>query len=76
MKLIDLRLEPTEKKRAKSIFRSKLDDVDGIGAKRKKDLLNYFGSAEDVMQANVDDLQKVSGINKKTAEKIYKYFHN
>lgn len=64
------------KKRAKSIFRSKLDDVDGIGAKRKKDLLNYFGSAEDVMQANVDDLQKVSGINKKTAEKIYKYFHN
>ena len=64
------------KKRAKSITVSKIDDVDGIGAKRKADLLRYFGSAQDVAEASVKDLQKVSGISKKTAEKIYNYFHN
>lgn len=63
------------KKRAKSIFKSTLDDIEGIGPKRKKDLLLFFGSAEAVRQAKCQDLQKVEGISKKTAEKIYKYFH-
>lgn len=62
-------------KRAKSIYKSRLDEVDGIGAKRKRDLLNYFGSVEEISQASVKDIEKVSGINKKTAEKIYNYFH-
>ena len=64
------------KKRGKSIFKSSLDEIEGIGGKRKKDLLNYFGSVEEVAQASVTDLQKISGISKKTAEKIYNYFHN
>lgn len=64
------------KKRAKSIFKSQLDEVEGIGAKRKRDLLNYFGSAEQVKNASVAELAKVSGVSKKTAEKIYNYFHN
>jgi len=64
------------KKRGKSIFKSSLDEVEGIGAKRKRDLLNYFGSADEVAQASVKDLQKVVGISKKTAEKIFNYFHN
>jgi len=63
------------KKRAKSIFKSTLDDIEGIGAKRKKDLLSFFGSAEGVKGAKLEDLQKVDGISKKTAEKVYKYFH-
>ncbi len=63
-------------KRAKSVYKSRIDEIEGIGAKRKRDLLSYFGSAEEVAQADVKDLQKVSGISKKTAEKIYKYFHN
>ena len=63
------------KKRAKSVFKSALDDIEGIGPKRKKDLLLFFGSAEAVRQAKCQDLQKVEGISKKTAEKIYKYFH-
>lgn len=63
-------------KRAKSIYKSRVDEIEGIGAKRKHDLLNYFGSAEEVAQAGIKDLQKVNGISKKTAEKIYKYFHN
>lgn len=64
------------KKRAKSMFKSSVDEIEGIGSKRKADLLNYFGSAQDVAEASVDDLQKVGGISKKTAEKIYNYFHN
>ena len=63
-------------KRAKSIYKSRIDEIEGIGSTRKRDLLNYFGSAEEVAQAGVKDLQKVKGISKKTAEKIYKYFHN
>lgn len=64
------------KKRAKSMFKSTLDEIEGIGAKRKADLLKYFGSADDVAQASLSDLQKVEGISKKVAEKIYSYFHN
>ncbi len=63
------------KKRAKSITKSHLDEIEGIGSMRKRDLLNYFGSAEEISQASVKDLQKVKGISKKTAEKIYNYFH-
>lgn len=63
------------KKRAKSITKSRLDEVEGIGAKRKKDLLNYFGSVEEISQAGIKDIEKVGGISKKTAEKIYNYFH-
>ena len=63
-------------KRAKSISKSRVDEIEGIGNARKRDLLNYFGSAEEIAQAEVKDLQKVRGISKKTAEKIYKYFHN
>ncbi|MBR6327401.1 MAG: excinuclease ABC subunit UvrC [Alphaproteobacteria bacterium] len=63
------------KKRAKSIYRSALDDIEGIGAKRKKDLLLFFGSVEEIKSATLKNLQKVDGISKKTAEKIYKYFH-
>ena len=64
------------KKRGKSMYQSKIDEIDGVGIKRKADLLKYFGSVKEIEQANVEDLQKVDGINKKTAEKIYNYFHN
>ena len=64
------------KKRAKSMYKSSLDEIEGIGAKRKNDLLKYFGSAEDVKEATLEDLQKIEGISKKIAEKIYNYFHN
>ncbi len=63
------------KKRGKSMFVSQLDEIDGVGHDRKKTLLNHFGSVEAISQANVSELQKVSGISKKTAEKIFNYFH-
>lgn len=61
-------------KRAKSLSKSALDDVPGIGAKRKKTLLLHFGSADAVKQASVEELAKVEGISKKTAEEIFNYF--
>ena len=64
------------KKRAKSMTKSSLDEIEGIGAWRKKELLKYFGSTKDVADASLSDLQKIAGISKKTAEKIYNYFHN
>ena len=63
------------KKRGKSMTRSKLDEIEGIGAKRKKDLLNYFGSVEAIVQASIKDIENVAGISKKTAEKVFKHFH-
>lgn len=62
-------------RRAKSMSRSRLDEIEGIGDKRRRDLLNYFGSVEQIKEASLKDIQKVSGISKKTAEKIYNYFH-
>lgn len=63
------------KRRSASIFKSRIDEVEGIGVSRKKDLLNYFGSVEAISEASIKDLQKVKGISKKTAEKIHNYFH-
>lgn len=63
------------KKREKSHFRSALDDIDGIGATKKKNLLNYFGSVKNIVNSDISELVKVDGINKNLAEKIYKTFH-
>lgn len=62
-------------KRSKNTFTSPLDEIDGIGAKRKKALLLYFGSAKGVEQAGLTDLQKVDGISAAFAKKIYDHFH-
>jgi len=62
-------------RRAKTIEKSPLDDVSGIGPKRKKSLLTYFGSGKAVARASLADLQKVEGISKAFAEKIYSHFH-
>ena len=63
------------KKRAKSITKSDLDEIEGIGSKRKKDLLNHFGSVSAIKDASITDIAKIAGISKKTAENIYNYFH-
>lgn len=61
--------------RKKQLVRSLLDDIPGIGTKRKKILLQHFGSAKSVSQAGIADLENVPGINKAIAKKIYAYFH-
>lgn len=62
-------------KRGKGVQKSLLDEVPGIGAKRKKALLHHFGSAQAVAQAGVKDLEAVEGINRSIANKIYEWFH-
>ena len=61
-------------RRAKAIGQSRLDEVPGIGATRKKALLHHFGSAKSVESADLDELQRVPGINRSTAQKIHDYF--
>ena len=62
-------------KRGGELVRSVLDEIEGVGAARKKALLLYFGSAKNVLDAGVDELMKVRGISRDTAEKIYRIKH-
>lgn len=61
--------------RSKTLVRSELDEVPGIGPARKKALLNAFGSARGVKQAGLAELESASGINRETARAIYGHFH-
>lgn len=54
---------------------SVLDDIPGIGANRKRALLNYFGSAKAVQEAGLSDLERVEGVSRAVAKKIYSFFH-
>jgi excinuclease ABC subunit C len=62
-------------KRIKAIGSSPLDEVPGIGARRKKALLHHFGSARGVARAGLADLERVEGISKAVAQRIYDHFH-
>jgi excinuclease ABC subunit C len=61
-------------KRAKSIYKSELDEIGDIGSKRKSLLLNHFGSVAAIKEAGVEDLMRVKGISKTIAQKIAEYF--
>lgn len=63
------------KKRAKARTRSQLDDIAGIGSKRKKALLTRFGSVRGIQAAALDELARTEGISHALAEKIYQNFH-
>jgi len=60
--------------RKRNTLRSALDDVPGIGSKRKKELLRHFGSLKAIKAANVDDLAAVSGMSRKAAEAVAQFF--
>lgn len=61
--------------RSKEMFKSELDDIKGIGEKRKKALLKHFQSLERIKKATVEELAEVEGMNKKVAEELYYHFH-
>jgi excinuclease ABC subunit C len=62
-------------KRTKALGRSPLDEIAGIGAQRKRALLHHFGSARAVSRAGLGELERVAGISKTVAKKIYDHFH-
>jgi excinuclease ABC subunit C len=62
-------------RRAKAIGASPLDEIPGIGARRKRALLHHFGSARGVARAGLSDLERVAGISTTVAKKVYDHFH-
>ncbi|MDD9892532.1 MAG: excinuclease ABC subunit UvrC [Gammaproteobacteria bacterium] len=56
--------------------RSGLEDIPGLGPKRRQALVQYFGGKREVSKAGVEDLCKVDGISRKLAEQIHDYFHS
>ncbi|WP_425071331.1 excinuclease ABC subunit UvrC [Sagittula sp. S175] len=62
-------------KRAKSQMANPLDEISGVGASRKRALLQHFGSAKAVSRANLADLKAVEGVSEALAERIYAFFH-
>ena len=63
-------------RRSRAITGNPLDEIAGIGEKRKKALLMHFGSAKAVAEAGLADLQKVDTISRAVAEKVYNFFHD
>ena len=61
-------------KRAKARARSALDEIPGVGPRRKKALLHRFGSARGVSQAGLADLETVDGISSTVARAIHDHF--
>jgi excinuclease ABC subunit C len=62
-------------RRAMAMSASPLDDIDGIGPRRRRALMNHFGSAKAVSRAGVEDLKAVDGISAEMAQRIYDHFH-
>ncbi len=60
-------------RRGKAQTQSVLQEIPGIGAKRRQALLKHFGGLQGIQQAGIKDLAKVNGINDDLAEKIYRY---
>jgi excinuclease ABC subunit C len=63
------------KRREKARKHSILEQIPGLGPKRRRDLLKHFGGHEELRKASLAELLKVSGISNKLAENIYSWFH-
>ena len=62
-------------RRSKAMGASPLDEIEGIGPRRRRALMNHFGSAKAVSRAGVEDLKAVDGISDEMAQRIYDHFH-
>jgi excinuclease ABC subunit C len=63
------------RRRAKARVTSSLEEIPGIGDKKRQALLKHFGGLQGVEKAGVEDLARVTGINRKLAERIHACLH-
>ena len=63
-------IEYNRKLRIKEATKSELDDIEGIGEKKKQALLKEFGSVKAIKKASIEEITKIKGINEKIARKI------
>ena len=61
--------------RSKGQVHSILDDIPGVGPARRKDLMRSFENIETIRNATVDDLKELPSMNEKSAQEVYKFFH-
>ncbi len=61
--------------RGKGLTVSLLDKIDGIGKGRKRALIKEFGSIDRIREATIEELQNIQGMNRKSAESVYNFFH-
>lgn len=61
--------------RSKGQVHSILDDIPGVGPARRKDLMRSFENIEAIWNATVDDLKELPSMNEKSAQEVYKFFH-
>jgi len=62
-------------RRDKARRRSTLEDIAGLGPKRRRAILNHFGGLQEVSKAGVDDIARVPGISRQLAQHVYDLFH-
>jgi len=63
------------KKRSSNSIKTILDDIPGIGPKRRKNLIQHFGNINALTDASVEEIEKVKEISKGLAKEIYQYLH-
>ena len=63
-------------RRAKARNESSLESIPGVGPKRRKELLKFFGGGQEVKKASAEELAKAPGISRKLGEEIYNYLHS
>jgi len=69
-------IQSHRKKRAKTRLTSVLETIPGIGAKRRRELLQQLGGLQEIKNASIEQLQQVKGINLALAENIYRVLHD
>jgi len=64
-------IEYYQKRHRKSTLHSRLDDIRGIGPKRRRALIQYFGSVNQLAKATIEEISQVAGVSSKLAEEIF-----